>query len=129
MWKKKKKTVSTHNAPVAIGPYSQAVVAGGFVFCSGQIASHPGSGGLTPGGIDRQTKQVLDNLKAVLKAAGSSLDRVVKTTVYLKNMDDFAAMNEVYGQYFPADPPARAAFEVVRLPMDVLVEIECVAMV
>ena len=128
MFRKSKKTVSTYEAPKAIGPYSQAIKANGFVFCSGQIALDPRSGGLMPGDVTRQTRQVMENLKAVLKAAGSDLDRVVKTTVFLKNMDDFEGMNSVYSEFFDADPPARAAVEVRRLPKDVLVEIECVAL-
>jgi len=120
--------VKTDDAPGAIGPYSQAISTGGFVFCSGQIPIDPESGEIVSGGIAEQTKQALLNLKAVLEAAGSELDRVVKTTVFLKNMGDFAAMNEVYGHFFDAEPPARAAIEVARLPKDVLVEIECVAL-
>jgi len=121
------RTVRTDGAPRAIGPYSQAVVAGGFVFCSGQIPLDPVSGELVGGDIGRQTAQVLKNLQEVLRAAGSSIEKVVKTTVYLKNMDDYAAMNEVYGQFFGGTRPARAAVQVARLPKDVCVEIEAMA--
>jgi 2-iminobutanoate/2-iminopropanoate deaminase len=125
-----KKAIQSDAAPKALGPYSQAVVAGGMVFCAGQIPLDPATGDLVPGGIGEQTHQVLKNLRAVLKAAGSDLDRAVKTTVFLKNMDSFVAMNEVYGrpEYFGANPPARSTVEVARLPRDVLVEIEVVAL-
>lgn len=118
--------VATTNAPAAIGPYSQAIKANGFVFCSGQIPLKV-DGTLVGGGIAPQTEQVLSNLKAVLEAAGSGLDKVVKTTVFLANMADFAAMNEVYGRFFGDNKPARATVQVARLPKDALVEIECVA--
>jgi 2-iminobutanoate/2-iminopropanoate deaminase len=126
-----KKAVQTDAAPKALGPYSQAIVANGMVFCAGQIPLDPATGNLVDGGIAEQTHQVLKNLRAVLKAAGSDLDRSVKTTVFLKSMDSFAAMNEVYGrpEYFGANPPARSTVEVARLPRDVLVEIEVVALV
>ena len=126
-----KKAVQTDAAPKALGPYSQAIVANGMVFCAGQIPLDPATGNLVAGGIAEQTHQVLKNLRAVLKAAGSDLDRAVKTTVFLKNMDGFVAMNEVYGrpEYFGANPPARSTVEVARLPRDVLVEIEVVALV
>jgi 2-iminobutanoate/2-iminopropanoate deaminase len=120
------RVVRTDDAPKAIGPYSQAMVSGGFVYCSGQVGLDPGSGQLVAGGIREETRRVLDNLAAVLKAAGSSTARVVRCTVYLKSLADFAAMNEVYGQYFPQDPPARATVEVARLPKDALVEIDCI---
>ena len=125
-----KKVVQTDSAPKALGPYSQAIVAGGMVYCAGQIPLDPASGNIVAGGVAEQTHQVLKNLRAVLKAAGSDLDRAVKTTVFIKNMNDFAAMNEVYGraEYFGADPPARSTVEVARLPRDVLVEIEVVAL-
>ena len=123
-----KKIVATDAAPGALGPYSQAVVANGFVFCSGQIAIDPATGELISGDCAAQTRRVLDNLKAVLGAAGSGLERVVKTTVFLKSMDDFAAMNKVYAEFLTDEQPARAAVEVARLPKDVLVEIECVAL-
>jgi 2-iminobutanoate/2-iminopropanoate deaminase len=123
-----KQIVRTSNAPAAIGPYSQAVKAGGLVFASGQIPIDPQTGEYVPGGIAEQTEQVLRNLKAVLKAAGSSLDQVVKTTVFLADMNDFAAMNEVYGRYFSEDaPPARATVQAARLPRDARVEIEVIA--
>ncbi len=118
--------VTTTNAPAAIGPYSQAIKANGLVFCSGQIPLKA-DGTLVAGGIVEQTEQVLTNLKAVLEAAGSGLDKVVKTTVFLANMADFAAMNEVYGRYFVKNKPARATVQVARLPKDVLVEIDCIA--
>ena len=120
--------VKTEGAPAAIGPYSQAVRAGGFVFASGQIPLDPKTGQFVEGGVREQTEQVLRNLAAVLEAAGSGLARVVKTTVFLADMDDFAAMNEVYGRYFAEDPPARATVEAARLPRDARVEIEVVAL-
>ncbi|MBL7075702.1 RidA family protein [candidate division KSB1 bacterium] len=122
-----KSVISTPNAPEVIGPYSQGTVTGNFIFTAGQIPIDP-KGQLVGGGIVEQTKRVLENLKAVLIAGGSDLDRVVKTTVFLKNMDDFPEMNRVYGEYFPTNPPARSAVEVSRLPKDVLVEIECIAL-
>ena len=126
-----KQAIQTAAAPQALGPYSQAIVAGGMVYCAGQIPLDPASGTVVPGGVAEQTHQVLKNLRAVLKAAGSDLDRAVKTTVFVKNMNDFAAMNEVYGrpEYFGANPPARSTVEVARLPRDVMVEIEVVALV
>jgi 2-iminobutanoate/2-iminopropanoate deaminase len=125
-----KRAVQSDAAPKALGPYSQAIVANGMVFCAGQIPLDPATGELVEGGIAEQTHQVLKNLRAVLKSAGSDLDRAVKTTVFLKNMDSFTAMNEVYGRpdYFGAHPPARSTVEVARLPRDVLVEIEIVAL-
>lgn len=122
-----KQIVSTASAPKAIGPYSQAVVWNGLVFLSGQIPLDPESGQLIEGGIAEQTVRVLENLKAVLEASGSSLSDVVKTTVFLKNMSDFPQMNEVYGRYFPSDAPARSTVEAARLPRDVQVEIDCIA--
>ena len=122
-----KKIVQTEGAPQAIGPYSQAVVSQGFAFLSGQIPLDPATGQLVEGDIAVQTERVLENLKAVLAACGSSLSAVVKTTVYLKNLGEFAPMNEVYGRYFPENPPARATVEAARLPRDVRVEIDCVA--
>ena len=119
--------VSTPDAPAAIGPYSQAVVHGGLVFCSGQVALDPATGKVVPGDVVEQTHRVFQNLIGVLEAAGTSLDRALKTTVYLKSMDDFAAMNEAYARYFGDSPPARATVEVARLPKDVDVEIDCVA--
>ena len=119
--------ISTDNAPAAIGPYSQAIVANGFVFVSGQIPIDPATGQIEPGGIAEQAKRVLENLKAVLEAAGSSLADVVKTTIYITDLSNFAVVNEVYGGYFEIDPPARATVEVCRLPKDALIEIEAVA--
>jgi 2-iminobutanoate/2-iminopropanoate deaminase len=122
------KIVSTGRAPKAIGPYSQAVVSNGFVFVSGQIPLDPATGELIEWGeIEPQTERVLENLKAVLEASGSSLDRVLKTTVYLTDMREFAKMNEVYARYFPSNPPARATIEAQRLPRNVRVEIDCIA--
>jgi len=120
--------ISTPGAPKAIGPYSQAVKAQGFVFTSGQIALDPATGVLVGEDVQIQTRRVLLNLKAVLEVAGSALGQAVKTTVFLKNMGDFAAMNTVYSEFFPDAPPARSTVEVARLPKDVLVEIEVVAL-
>ena len=122
-----KKIITTAKAPQAIGPYSQAVIYNGLAFLSGQIPLDPASGQLVAGDVAVQTERVLENLKAVLEASGSSLERVVKTTVYLKNMGDFPKMNEVYGRYFPSNPPARATVEAARLPKDVQVEIDAIA--
>ena len=119
--------VSTPEAPGAIGPYSQAIRAGTFLFASGQIPLDVSTGQIVPGGIVEQTHQVLKNLGAVLSAAGVSYSRVVKTTVYLADMAEFAAMNEVYGTYFPSPAPARATIQAARLPRDVRVEIDLVA--
>jgi 2-iminobutanoate/2-iminopropanoate deaminase len=127
-----KKAVSTKNAPAAIGPYSQAVRVGDFLYSSGQVALDPVSGVLVEGGIEAQTTRVLENLKAVLEAAGIDLIHVVKTTVFLKNMGDFAAMNTIYAKYFAPEgvvAPARSTVEVARLPKDALVEIEVIAKV
>ncbi|MFT5688984.1 MAG: 2-iminobutanoate/2-iminopropanoate deaminase [Planctomycetota bacterium] len=125
-----RQVVSTPNAPAAIGPYSQAVTHGGLLYSSGQIALDPSSMELIEGGVVEQTRQVLNNLRNVLEAAGSGMGHVIKTTVYLKDMGEFAVMNEVYGTYFPEDaPPARATVEVARLPKDVRVEIDCIAVV
>ena len=120
------KMIHTDNAPAAIGPYSQAVVSGGFVFTSGQIAINPASGAVEATTIEAQTEQVCQNLKAVLEAAGSSLDKVVKTTCYLQSMDDFAAFNAVYGSYF-VGKPARSCVAVKTLPKNVLVEVDTIA--
>ncbi|RLI49088.1 MAG: deaminase [Candidatus Thorarchaeota archaeon] len=120
-------SVSTDKAPQAIGPYSQGIVAGDFVFCSGQIPADPETGKLVTGSITEQTRRVLMNLKAVLEAAGSSLEKVVKVTVFLRDMDDFAEMNAEYAKWFSSDPPARAAVQVARLPKDVGIEIEAIA--
>jgi len=121
--------VSTDKAPGAIGPYSQAVKVNGMVFCSGQIPIDPLTGSFVSDNIAEQTEQVLKNLNAVLESAGSGLDRVVKTTVFLADMEDFAAMNEVYSKYFEPNKPARATVQAARLPRDAKVEIECVAVV
>ena len=120
--------VKTEGAPAAIGPYSQAVRAGGFIFASGQIPLDPKTGEFVAGGVAEQTEQVMRNLTAVLEAAGSGLNRIVKTTVFLADMNDFAAMNEVYGRYFTENPPARATVEAARLPRDARVEIEAIAL-
>jgi 2-iminobutanoate/2-iminopropanoate deaminase len=119
--------VSTPDAPAAIGPYSQAIKAGGFLFVSGQIPLDPATGTLVQGDIAAQTHRVLLNLGAILKAAGTSFDHVVKTTVYLADMAEFAAMNEVYASYFPSPAPARATIQAARLPRDVRVEIDLIA--
>jgi len=121
------KIVSTDKAPKAIGPYSQAVKHNGLIFLSGQIPLDPATGQLVEGGIVEQTVRVLENMKAVLEAAGSSLAQVLKTTVFLKDMGEFAQMNEVYAHYFPNNPPARSTVEAARLPRDVRVEIDCIA--
>ncbi|HME08880.1 MAG TPA: RidA family protein [Bryobacteraceae bacterium] len=122
-----RKTISTENAPKAIGPYSQAVVCNGMAFLSGQIPLDPRTNQLIDGDIAAQTERVLENIKAVLEASGASLDSVVKTTVFLQDMGDFAKMNEVYGRYFAVDPPARSTVQAARLPRDVKVEIDCIA--
>ena len=122
-------TIHTDDAPEAIGPYSQAIVSGGFVFCSGQVPFDPATMELVDGDVALQTSQVLRNLKAVLEAAGSSLDRVVKTTVFLSDMELFSAMNDVYAGFFGDHRPARATVAVKTLPKDVDVEIECIARV
>jgi 2-iminobutanoate/2-iminopropanoate deaminase len=119
--------VSTSGAPSAIGPYSQAIASGQLVFASGQVALEPASGQLVEGDVQVQTKRALENLSAVLLAAGSSLGQVVKTTVFLTTMDDFASMNEVYAGFFPNDPPARSTIAVAALPKGALVEIEAIA--
>jgi len=123
-----REVIATDRGPQAIGPYSQAIRANGLLFVSGQIALDPATMQLVEGDTAKQTARVLENLKGIVEAAGSSLDRAVKTTVYLKDMGDFTAMNEVYAKYFPANPPARATVEVARLPRDVRVEIELIAM-
>ncbi len=124
----KKEIVSTEKAPKAIGPYSAAVKAGNFVFTAGQLGIDPDSGEFVPGGIEAQTKKALENLSAVLDAAGTSLANVVKTTVFLDNMDDFSDMNGIYGQFFTEDFPARSAVQAAKLPKGGLVEIEAVAL-
>ena len=122
-----KNVIKTDNAPKAIGPYSQAVEANGFVFVSGQIPLDPKTGNIVTGDIREQTKRVMDNAQAILAAAGCIMSTVVKSTIYLKNIGDFADVNEIYGGYFPTDPPARATVEVSRLPKDVAVEMDFVA--
>ncbi len=120
--------IATSQGPQAIGPYSQAIRANGFLFVSGQIALRPDTKELIEGDVRQQTERVMLNLKGILDAAGSSMEKVVKTTVYLKDMNDFTAMNEIYGKFFSVNPPARATVEVARLPRDVRVEIELVAL-
>ena len=123
-----REVISTDGAPKAIGPYSQAIRAGGWIFTSGQVALDPASQQVVAGDVAAQTDRVLNNLAAILEASGSSLERVVRCTVFLKNMGDFGAMNEVYGRYFKQAPPARSTVEVARLPKDVLVEIDAIAL-
>lgn len=120
--------VHTDKAPAAVGPYSQAIIANGFIFTAGQGGLIPGTKTPVEGGTGAQTRQVMENLKAILEAAGSSMDKVVKSTVFLTNLDDFAAMNEVYGSYFGDQPPARSTVQVSRLPLGISVEIEVVAL-
>lgn len=120
--------VSTDSAPGAIGPYSQGIIAGNLVFCSGQVPLDPATGQLVSGTIEEETQRVMENISAVLQAAGTSLSRVVKTTIFLADMNDFAAVNAAYGAYFPQDPPARSTVQVARLPRDVRVEIEAIAL-
>jgi 2-iminobutanoate/2-iminopropanoate deaminase len=120
--------ISTTDAPGAIGPYSQAIATGSFVFCSGQVPLEPASGALVEGDVRAQTRRSVENLSGVLNAAGSSLAQVVKTTVFLVSMSDFAAMNEVYAEFFPGDPPARSTIAVAELPKGARVEIEAIAL-
>lgn len=122
-----KQVIQTANAPAAVGPYSQAIVAGGLVYTAGQIALVPGTSELAAGGIAEQTRQVMHNLKAILETAGSSLDQVVKVTVYLQDLNDFAAMNAVYAEFFTVAPPARSTIQAAKLPRAALVEIDCIA--
>jgi len=124
-----RESVQTDNAPKAIGPYEQAIKANGFIYTAGQIPIDPKTGNFVEGGITAQTRQVLENLKAVLEAGGSSLDRVVKATVFLKNMADFAAMNDVYAQYLGGAKPARSTVAVAELPRGALIEIDLVALI
>ena len=123
-----REVISTKDGPQAIGPYSQAIKANGFVFISGQVAIDPANQQVISGDVAAQTDRVLKNLSGILKAAGTSLEKVVRSTVFLKNMGDFVAMNEVYGRYFNNAPPARSTVEVARLPRDVLVEIDVIAL-
>ena len=120
-------TIATEKAPAALGPYSQAIRANGMIYCSGQIPINPATGAIEAQTIEEQTTQAITNLKNVLEKAGSSLAKVVKTTVFIKNMNDFAALNKVYAELFGDTKPARSCVEVARLPKDVLVEIECIA--
>jgi 2-iminobutanoate/2-iminopropanoate deaminase len=120
--------IATHEAPQAIGPYSQAIRAAGLIFTSGQIAIDPATSQVIAGDVSAQTERVLKNLDAVLQASDSSLEKAVRCTVFLKNMEDFAAMNEVYARHFKQEPPARSTVEVARLPKDVLVEIDVIAL-
>lgn len=122
-----KEIISTELAPEAIGPYSQATKYNGLVFCSGQIPLDPTTGELVEGGIEAQTVRVLENLRAVLTAAGASFEKVLKTTIFVQDLNDFAVVNEVYGRYFPVNPPARATVQAARLPRDVKIEIEAIA--
>jgi 2-iminobutanoate/2-iminopropanoate deaminase len=121
------KIVRTDKAPAAVGPYSQAVMTGNLVFCAGQIPLDPATGNVVPGGIEEQTRRVCENIKGVLGAAGTSLNKVVKASVFLKDMNDFAGMNKIYSEYFTSDFPARSTLQVARIPKDCLVEIEVVA--
>ena len=123
-----REAISTNDGPKAIGPYSQAIKANGFVFVSGQVGIDPATQQVITGDVAAQTDRIMKNLAGILKAAGSGLDKVVRSTVFLKNMGDFGAMNEVYGKYFTSEPPARATVEVSRLPKDVAVEIDVIAM-
>ena len=124
-----KEIVTTENAPKAIGPYSAGVKIGNFVYTAGQLGLDPQTGDFVEGGIAAETRQALQNLRAILEAAGASLENVVKTTVFLRDMNDFAAMNAVYAEFFTADFPARSAVQVARLPKDAAVEIEAVAFI
>ena len=122
-----REVIATPDAPQAIGPYSQAIKAKGFVFTAGQVAFDPATGQIVEGDVAVQTERVMQNLAAILKASGTGFDKVVRCGVFLKSMNDFTAMNEVYGRYFPSAPPARSTVEVARLPKDVLVEIDIIA--
>ena len=123
-----KQVISTTDAPAAVGAYSQGIVANGFVFTAGQVPLIPGASNLREGGIEAQTRQVMNNIKGVLEAAGSSLESVVKTTVYLADIQDFAAFNAVYSEFFPDDPPARTTVQAGALPLGALIEVEAVAL-
>lgn len=122
-----KKEVVSKKAPTAVGPYSQAIKVGNFIFCAGQVGKNPKTNQFVQGGIESQTKQVLENLKSVLEAAGADFTDVVKTNVYLKNVEDFPKMNEIYAKYFQKPYPARATIEAARLPQEALIEIDCIA--
>lgn len=122
------KPINTINAPEAIGPYSQAMIANGFIFCSGQLGINPQTGSLVEG-IEKQTHQVIKNLQAVLQESGSDLNKIVKTTILLKDINDFAQVNEIYGSYFNETKPARATYQVANLPKDGLIEIEAIAVI
>jgi 2-iminobutanoate/2-iminopropanoate deaminase len=124
-----REVIATEQAPKAIGPYSQAIRAQGLIFTSGQVAIDPATQQVIAGDVTTQTDRVLKNLAAILQASGSSMEKVLRCTVFLKNMEDFAAMNEVYGRYFKQSPPSRSTVEVARLPKDVLVEIDAIALV
>jgi 2-iminobutanoate/2-iminopropanoate deaminase len=124
-----REVIRTDKAPKAIGPYSQGIKANGFVFCSGQIPANPETGELVSGSITEQTRQVLSNLKAVIEQAGSGMEKVVKVTVFLRDMNDFSEMNEEYAKWFSGEPPARAAVQVARLPKDVGIEIQAIAVI
>lgn len=123
-----KKIISTENSPAAIGPYNQGIVANGFLFTSGQLPIHPVTGEVPPT-IEEQTVQVLDNLKAIIEAAGTTMENVVKCTVYIQNMSDFAVMNQIYSTYFPTNPPARACVEISKIAKEALVEIDAIVIV
>ncbi len=123
-----REVISTPNAPAAIGPYSQAIAIDGLLFCSGQIPLDPATGQVVEGDVTVQTRQVMENIRALLAAAGTSLEKVVKTTIFLADMNDFATVNAVYGEYFPENPPARSTVQVARLPRDVQVEVEVIVL-
>jgi 2-iminobutanoate/2-iminopropanoate deaminase len=122
-----KNIISTEKAPAAVGPYSQAVKSGGFLFASGQIPINPATGQIVDGGIEEQTKQVLENVKGLLESLGASMDNIVKTTLFIADMNDFATINDIYSGYFKKSPPARSCVEVSRLPKDVKIEMEFIA--
>jgi len=123
-----RKVVHTDRAPKAVGPYSQGICAGGYVFTSGQVGLDPATGKMVEGGTTAQARQIMENLRAILEAGKSDFSKVVKVTVYLSDINDFSAFNEVYSEYFPSDPPARSAFQVAALPLGAMVEIEMVAL-
>jgi len=123
-----KKIISTENSPAAIGPYNQGIIANGFLFTSGQLPIHPVTGEVPPT-IEEQTVQVLDNLKAIIEAAGTTMENVVKCTVYIQNMSDFGVMNQIYSTYFPTNPPARACVEISKIAREALVEIDAIVIV